>query len=183
MPENSYSFKPNDDVRSFGELVTHIAKVQQAVCENINGKGPRNVIPPPTSKENRVKALEDSSEECLEAFAALSAQNANKMVKAPNGDMTHLAALVFIITHATEEYGQMSIYLRLKHLVPPTTDDVWQGDNETLAAFSEDHAFGWRTGRLPCHISSLCSSQTSSAVSRCSTPCTGSKGANLFDLP
>jgi hypothetical protein len=78
MPENSYSFKPNDDARSFGELVTHIAKVQQAVCENINGKGPRNVIPPPTSKENRVKALEDSSEECLEAFAELSAQPRTK---------------------------------------------------------------------------------------------------------
>jgi uncharacterized damage-inducible protein DinB len=126
MPENSYSFKPNDDVRSFGDLVMHIAKVQQGLCENINGHAPKNGTPP-TSKENMVKALADSNGECTIAFAELSAENANKTVRAPAGEVTHLAALVYIITHASEEYGQMSISLRLNHLVPPTTDDIKGG--------------------------------------------------------
>jgi hypothetical protein len=54
----------------------------------------------------------------------LSAEDANKMVDAPAGKMTHLAALVYVITHASEEYGQMEIYLRLNHLAPPTNDQV-----------------------------------------------------------
>jgi uncharacterized damage-inducible protein DinB len=126
MPEDSYNFKPSDDVRSFGELVTHIARVQQALCENINGHAAKNAVQP-ASKEAMVKALDDSIGECTISFAELSAQNENKMVKAPAGEVTHLAALVFIITHATEEYGQMSMYLRIKHLTPPTTDDVKGG--------------------------------------------------------
>ncbi len=129
MPEDKYNFRPADGVRTFGELVSHIANVQQQLCENINGHGPKNVIAP-TSKENRIKALEVSNGECQIAFSELSAENANKMVKAPSGEVTHLTALVFIITHASEEYGQMSMYLRQNNLVPPTTDDVKGGGAE-----------------------------------------------------
>jgi len=46
------------------------------------------------------------------------------MVETPSGKLTHLAALVYIVTHESEEYGQMAIYLRLNKLTPPTSDDV-----------------------------------------------------------
>jgi hypothetical protein len=36
--------------------------------------------------------------------------------------LTHLAALIYVVTHASEEYGQIAIYLRLNHLEPPSSD-------------------------------------------------------------
>ena len=122
MPENSYSFKPTSDVRTFGELIAHIANVQMTLCHNINGGASKN-RDQQASKDNLIKNLEASAGECGRAFSELSAENANKMVQTPAGQVTHLAALVYIITHASEEYGQMSIYLRLNHLTPPTTDE------------------------------------------------------------
>lgn len=123
MPEPAYKFKPADDTRTFGELMAHIATVQMTLCANMNGH-PAKSTANDASKDDLVKALASSVTECDEAFSELSAENANKLVDAPAGKMTHLAALVYVITHASEEYGQMAIYLRLNHLAPPTNDQV-----------------------------------------------------------
>ena len=126
MPENLYDFKPVGDVRTFRELVVHIADTQSTLCSNINGskskKAPQN-----ESKEATVTALAESVTECQVSFSELSAENASRLVQAPVGQVTHLVALMYIITHESEEYGQMSIYLRLNHLLPPATDDTTKG--------------------------------------------------------
>jgi uncharacterized damage-inducible protein DinB len=126
MPENLYDFTPADGVRTFRELVAHIADVQSTLCSNINGskstKTQQN-----QSKEAVVNALAASVTECQISFSELSAENANTLVRAPVGQVTHLVALLYIITHESEEYGQMSIYLRLNHLLPPATDDTTRG--------------------------------------------------------
>ncbi|HVB55686.1 MAG TPA: DinB family protein [Candidatus Acidoferrales bacterium] len=121
MPEKSYSFRPTSDVRTFGELVAHIADVQTALCSNINGQ-PEKIVAQ-TSKEGLIKDLVHSAVECQSAFDELSAQNENTLVQTPTGQLTHLAALIYILTHGSEEYGQMGIYLRLNHLEPPTSDE------------------------------------------------------------
>ncbi|MGH9692277.1 MAG: DinB family protein [Candidatus Acidiferrales bacterium] len=121
MPEKSYSFRPISGARTFGELVAHIADVQTALCSNINGQ-PEKIVSQ-TSKEGLIKDLVHSAVECQSAFDELSAQNENTLVQTPSGQLTHLAALIYILTHGSEEYGQMEIYLRLNHLEPPTTDE------------------------------------------------------------
>jgi len=53
MPEEDYSFKPTADIRSFGQIVAHVADVQArfcsppAVCRNRSVRVPRP--PRPTS--------------------------------------------------------------------------------------------------------------------------------------
>ena len=59
--------------------------------------------------------------------SALTAENASTLVKAPVGQVTHLVALMYIIAHESEEFGQIPIYLRLNHLLPPATDDTTKG--------------------------------------------------------
>jgi uncharacterized damage-inducible protein DinB len=122
MPESSYSFKPTSDVRTFGELIVHIATVQSTLCSNVNGHSHKTVAPQ-TSKDRIVQELADSAQECQDAFDELSAENASRFVEAPAGKVTHLVALLYVITHASEEYGQLSVYLRLNHLKPPTSDE------------------------------------------------------------
>jgi uncharacterized damage-inducible protein DinB len=122
MPANAYDFKPSSDARTFGDLLAHIAKVQTTLCDNINNHRAKMETQPP-SKDNTIKDFETSVTECEESFAELSAENINTLVEAPAGKITHLAALIYIISHASEEYGQLTIYLRLNHLEPPTSDE------------------------------------------------------------
>ena len=124
MPEASYGFKPGDGARTFGELVAHIANVQSTLCGNMNGQKPATMPAKHESKEAIAMALVDSVNACQIAFTELSAENANKMVDTPVGKLTHLAALVYIITHESEEYGQLEIYLRLNKIAPPTSDQA-----------------------------------------------------------
>jgi uncharacterized damage-inducible protein DinB len=126
MPENLYDFTPAGGVRTFRELVAHIADVQSTLCSSINGSKPKKA-PQNESKEAMVNALSESVSECQVSFSELSAENASTLVRAPVGQVTHLIALMYIITHESEEYGQMSIYLRLNHLSPPATDETTKG--------------------------------------------------------
>ena len=122
MPEKSYSFRPADGTRAFGELVAHIADVQGTLCGNINNQHPKKG-PEPASKDGHIQDLQSSIVQCNSAFSELSAENMNKPVQTPAGRLTHLAALLYIITHASEEYGELALSLRLNHLTPPTTDE------------------------------------------------------------
>src|SRR5215510_14302074 len=38
MPEESYGFKATADIRSFGELVAHVADAQARTCSAVNGE-------------------------------------------------------------------------------------------------------------------------------------------------
>jgi|GEM_PF-3297430 len=87
----------------------------------MNGHSPRKATAP-ASKDHLIQDLGYSAQECDTAFDELSAQNTKVKVQTPVGQLTHLGALIFIITHASEEYGQISIYLRLNHLEPPSSD-------------------------------------------------------------
>lgn len=126
MPENDYTFKPANAERTFGELIAHIGSVQSTLCANINGH-PAKSSSEKESKDILIKNLESSVGECMTVFTELSAENASKMVQTPAGQLTHLAALVYIITHASEEYGQISIYLDLKNKARPTDDNAKAG--------------------------------------------------------
>jgi hypothetical protein len=38
MPEESYSFKPTPEMRTFGQLVAHVADVQAQLCSTVSGE-------------------------------------------------------------------------------------------------------------------------------------------------
>jgi len=124
MPEGLYAFKPADGTRNFGQLVAHLANVQSTLCGSMNGEKTVKTPAKNESKESIITGLSASIGACRRAFDELSAENINVMVETPSGKLTHLAALVYIVTHESEEYGQMAIYLRLNKLTPPTSDDV-----------------------------------------------------------
>jgi uncharacterized damage-inducible protein DinB len=124
MPEQLYSFRPADGARTFGALVAHLANVQSTLCGSMNGEKTAKTPAKNESKDSIVTGLSASMGACRRAFDELSAENINTMVDTPSGKLTHLAALIYIVTHESEEYGQMAIYLRLNKLTPPTSDDA-----------------------------------------------------------
>src|SRR5690349_14219262 len=61
MPEENYSFKPVSTVRSFGQLVGHVADAQYEFCAAVvgDGKQPPGIEKTKTSKADLVQALKD----------------------------------------------------------------------------------------------------------------------------
>jgi hypothetical protein len=118
MTEENYSFKATPDVRTFGELVAHVADTQARLCSMASG-GQKSVGgASKTTKADLVAALKDSSAICDAAFDSLTAETASQ----PAGmGRSKLALLEFNTGHSNEEYGYMSVYMRLKGVVPPSS--------------------------------------------------------------
>ena len=125
MPEENYSFKPTPDVRSFGQLVGHIADAQYEICSMAigdSGAGGKGIEKTKTSKADLIAALKDGIAYCNKAFAGMTDAKGSEMVKMMNYNVARLAVLSVNTAHADEHYGNMVTYLRLKGIVPPSSE-------------------------------------------------------------
>ncbi len=123
MPEENYSFKPTPDIRSFGELVGHIADANNMFCGIVLGE-PRPTISiekTKTTKADLVQALKDAVAHCDKAYDGMTDAQSVEMVKFMGRSMPKLTVLSLNTAHTDEHYGNMVTYLRLKGLVPPST--------------------------------------------------------------
>lgn len=122
MPEADYNFKPVPEVESFGQRVAHIADPQLATCTGLMGDRKMGTAKQKTSKADLVAALNESFAACDKAFDALTDANAMESVAAGRGQQPRVVALYGLIVHANEVYGAMGVYMRLKGIVPPSSE-------------------------------------------------------------
>ena len=102
--------------------MAHIADSQARTCSAVNVE-PKSVgAASKTSKADLVAALKQSFEICDTAYDSLTDASAVAMITTPRGQVSKLGALVRNTTHDNEEYGYMSVYLRLKGVVPPSSE-------------------------------------------------------------
>jgi hypothetical protein len=118
MPEEYYAFQPTPDIRTFGALMAHIADHQMRYCSTARGTAKQTDFLTKTAKSELVDALAASFKECDAAWDSISDSNATEMV----GQRSKLGTLILDVVHSNEEYGYMSIYFRLKGIVPPSSD-------------------------------------------------------------
>jgi hypothetical protein len=121
MPEQDYSFKPTPEVRTFAEVLGHAATAEYHTCAALTGTeaGP---LPKAENKAAIVSALNQASALCDKAFDSLTDSNAAEMVKFPRGQKTRLGGLTGLVMHDTEQYAILGVYMRLKGLVPPSSE-------------------------------------------------------------
>jgi uncharacterized damage-inducible protein DinB len=124
MPEENYSFKPTPDVRSFGQLVGHLADSQYFFCSSVTGetKPPSGIEKSKTSKTELVAALKDAVAYCSKAYAGMTDAKGSEMMKMMKYDFAKLTVLSANTAHDYEHYGNMATYMRLKGIVPPTSE-------------------------------------------------------------
>ena len=125
MPEENYSFKPTPDVRSFGQLVGHVADASYMFCSQALGElNPmKDIEKSKTSKADLVAAVKDAVAYCNKAFDSMTDAKGSQMVKLFNFDMAKLTVFSLNTAHTDEHYGNMVTYLRLKGIVPPTSEN------------------------------------------------------------
>jgi uncharacterized damage-inducible protein DinB len=124
MPEENYSFKPTPEVRSFGQLVGHLADAQYFFCSSATGetKAALDIEKSKTSKADLVAALKEAVAYCSSAYAAMTDTKGSEMTKMMNRDFARLTVLSANTAHDYEHYGNMTTYMRLKGIVPPTSE-------------------------------------------------------------
>ncbi|MGI8741358.1 MAG: DinB family protein [Bryobacteraceae bacterium] len=122
MPEENYSFKATPDVRSFGQLIAHVAGSQARTCSAVNGEQKTVDTAEKTSKADLVAALKESFTICDTAYDSLTDAAASEMIKTARGQRSKFGALAANVSHSNEEYGYMSVYMRLKGVVPPSSE-------------------------------------------------------------
>jgi uncharacterized damage-inducible protein DinB len=123
MPEADYAYRPTADVRSFGQLIGHIAGGQYLFCAIAMGEkggSEDDIEKSKTTKAELVDALRKSNEYCARAYAQSDA-DALGMTKMFGQDVTRLYALGLNASHISEHYGNIVTYMRMKGMVPPSS--------------------------------------------------------------
>ena len=122
MPEESYSFKPTPDVQSFGERVAHVAGMI-GVCSSLTGERKPSPAAGKTSKADLVAAIKASFDACDTAWDAMNDKTSMEMVAGRGGaQRSKLSMLIGNTVHLNEVYGTMTVYMRLKGIVPPSSE-------------------------------------------------------------
>ncbi|MGE0813812.1 MAG: DinB family protein [Vicinamibacterales bacterium] len=135
MPPGDYGLVPAAGARPFGRLVAHVADSNRAFCSAIAGaRQPvgTEVETGVHGKAALLDALKAANAACRAALSTLT----DAMLPAPRAfgggaliDGTTIAVrdlpagmlVMLLASHTEREYGKLTIYLRQKGLVPPTS--------------------------------------------------------------
>ncbi len=123
MPEENYAFRASPDVRSFGQLVGHVADANFMFGAMAAGEKPtpRDNEKTKTSKADLVAALKESFAAADKAFGMSDADLATA-TKLFGMDTNRFGVVGLLIGHDWEHYGNMVTYMRIKGIVPPSSE-------------------------------------------------------------
>ena len=148
LPEDKYAFKPTDSVRTFGQLLAHVAdgrdvdqraapdlldlrdglaKVAPAVEPGGGGaagkRDEKNVEQTAKTKADIVAALKMAFAYCDAIYAGMTDAQATEMIPGFGGaKLSRLSLLDFNVAHTMEHYGNLVTYMRIEGVVPPSSE-------------------------------------------------------------
>lgn len=122
MSEEDYAFRPTPEVRTFGQLVAHIADSNYLMCSEANGEATppvRHIEKTRTTRAEIDTALAESFTYCAGVYATMTDAKAKSIVQFGKSRLPALAVLMFQSMHNSLHYGNVITYLRLRGKVPP----------------------------------------------------------------
>ena len=132
MPEEFYGMRPGaqPEVRTFAQLIGHLANFNYRWCSD--GKGEKNPMESTdfeklTAKAELMKALNSALTYCDGAYAMLTDANSMDIVQGTRDDGTKAPVLRISrffsnVAHNNEHYGNLVTYMRIKSIVPPSSE-------------------------------------------------------------
>ncbi len=123
MPEENYSFKPTPESMSFKDLVAHTADSAMGACTGFSGERKTAGAAKMATKAELVGAVKAAQAECEKAYGGLTDAKATEMITGGRGGpRSRISTLWGNTVHIEHEYAQMAVLLRLKGLVPPSSE-------------------------------------------------------------
>lgn len=123
MPEADYAFQPTPAVRTFGQLIGHLAGAQNLICAAALGepsKAEDDIEKNVKAKAALVEAFRASNAYCARAYAQSDAATGGS-TKLFGNETTRFSALISNAVHDGEHYGNIVTYMRIKGMVPPSS--------------------------------------------------------------
>ena len=136
MPEEAFAFRPTPETRTFVAAVAHVATANIAQCASLFDKrhalSGTNLEQTLRNKADAVSALKASVAFCTEYLTALKPGELTSRFREvpgrrPQDDapilmkVSHAVSMTSLVAHQNEMYGYLAVYLRLKGIVPPTS--------------------------------------------------------------
>ncbi|HWC97886.1 MAG TPA: DinB family protein [Candidatus Sulfopaludibacter sp.] len=123
IPEELWSFKPTPEVRTVGQLFAHIADGQYEFC-GVAAEGKslqKGIEKSATTKAGIMEALTAAFAYCDAAYAKMTDANAGELAPFFGRQITKVGVMDFNMAHTMEHYGNLVTYMRLKNIVPPSS--------------------------------------------------------------
>jgi hypothetical protein len=121
MPEDGYLLKATPEVRTFAQAIGHISEAQAMICGGIIGQ-PAKADTSKTAKADVIAELKKSFDLCDKAYDSINESNASQVGGAGFMGGTLAGRLYGNLIHDNEMYGTIVVYLRLKGIVPPSSE-------------------------------------------------------------
>jgi uncharacterized damage-inducible protein DinB len=124
IPEETWSFQPTKDVRTVAQLFAHIADAQYEFC-GVPAEGKsvsKDIEKTRKTKAEIMPALKEAFAYCDDAYGNLTDAKAADMVTFFGMKVTKLGIMDFNTAHNMEHYGNLVTYMRIKGIVPPSSE-------------------------------------------------------------
>ena len=124
MPEADFQYKPTADIRTFARIVNHVTEAQFHTCSALSGTtfDPKSVPSDTADKAAVIAGLTASFALCDKAYGALTDASITEMLTTGKAKRSRIGMAWGNVSHDNEQYAELSTYLRLKGLVPPTAE-------------------------------------------------------------
>jgi uncharacterized damage-inducible protein DinB len=132
MPEESYGMRPGPqmEVRTFGQILGHVANFNFLWCSQAKGeKNPAEGrdFEKATTKADLVKGLNDALTYCDAVYSSLTDEWGMQTIPITqeNGRQTQslrMSLLALNYGHNNEHYGNLVTYMRIRSIVPPSSE-------------------------------------------------------------
>jgi uncharacterized damage-inducible protein DinB len=118
MPESRYSYRPTKDVRSFAEILNHVADISYTLCSNVKGEATPATATAKRSKAEIIAYLNGAFDYCDGAYSGFTDAHLNAPADFFGAKTNKMFILTQVGNHDALHYGNLVTYLRLNGLAP-----------------------------------------------------------------
>lgn len=123
VPEDQYSYRPTEEVRTMGELFTHVAGAHFGYCAAISGQQvPASARGNASTKAEIVATVRASRDFCLAAYRGASGNALGETIQVFGGSDTRAGTMIQNLAHSNLHYGNIVTYMRGIGMVPPSSE-------------------------------------------------------------
>ena len=118
MPESKYGYRPTKDVRSFADILNHLADISYTLCSNVKGEANPASPTAKVSKTEIMTYLKGSFDYCDGVYSGFTDAHLNDPADFFGAKTNKMFILTQVGNHDALHYGNLVTYLRLNDLVP-----------------------------------------------------------------
>ena len=121
IPESLYDYRPTPEVRSFRELLTHIASENALYMPMVAGvpMPNRGKIEALQERDEILKALQDSYDFGTKTLESMTDETAAEYIDMRGQQALRWYAVLYNIWDNMDHYGNLVVYVRMNKLTPP----------------------------------------------------------------